>query len=73
MTATLLELPKLRVPDAQIPEVNPIDRVRWFKLSPTAKCVETLLQVEYKKRYLLSTALTSKLQLEQLLNEFEQQ
>ena len=72
MTTTLLELPKLRVPPAQIPEVNPIDRVRWFKLSPTAKCVETLLQVQYNIKYMQSTALTSKLQLEQLLNEFEQ-
>ena len=72
MTTTLLELPKLRVPPAQIPEVNPIDRVRWFKLSPTAKCVETLLQVQYNIKYMQSTALTSKLQLEQLLNEIEQ-
>ena len=70
MTTTLLKMPKLNI-NYDIPTITPEQRVRWFKLKPTAKLVETFLQQEYNKRYLLCTALTTKLQLEQYLYELE--
>jgi hypothetical protein len=70
MTVTLLKMPTLNI-NYDIPKIDPRDRVRWFKLKPTAKMVETFLQVEYNKRYLLCTALTTKLQLEQYLYELD--
>jgi hypothetical protein len=68
MTATLLKMPSLNI-KYDIPVVTPEERVRWFKLTPTAKLVETFIKVEYNKRYLLATALTTKLQLEQYIYE----
>jgi hypothetical protein len=71
MTVTLLKMPKLNI-NYDVPVINPVDRVRWFKLSPAAKCVETSLKEQYNIKYLQSTALTSKLQLEQLLEEMDE-
>ena len=70
MTATLLKMPSLNI-KYDIPQVTPEERVRWFKLTPTAKLVETFMQIEYNKRYLLAVALTTKLQLQQYLYELE--
>ena len=72
MTAKLLELPKLRVPDSKIPEINPVDRMRWFKLTPTAKGVELLLKSQYNQRC-ASTGLTTKMQLQQYLDILDSQ
>ena len=72
MTAKLLELPKLRVPASKIPEINPVDRMRWFKLTPVAKGVELLLKSQYNQRC-YNTALTTKLQLQQYLDILDSQ
>lgn len=39
----------------------------WFNYTPVVRAIELMLREQYSARYLIMTALTSKLQLEQLL------
>lgn len=65
MTVTLLDMPqrplKLNIPLVTKPEPQ------WFTLKPTVKSAELLLKQDYGIRYLWATALTSRLQIEEML------
>jgi hypothetical protein len=39
----------------------------WFNYTPVVRAIELMLHEQYSARYLIMTALTSRLQLEQLL------
>ncbi len=39
----------------------------WFSLTPRSQAVELLLKNQYQQRYMFSTALTSRLQIQQLI------
>ena len=72
MTATLLTLPKLQLDISQaIPAKDPVDILRKFRLKSTIPACEQLLRTVYHQRYYLSTAMTSRLQLEQYLDDLE--
>ena len=68
MTITLLELPKTLI---TIPPVKPYERLgpTWHKLSPCAKIVEQYMAQVHKQKFLYSTALTSRLQIKEILKE----
>ena len=72
MTATLLTLPKLNINvQSQIPARDPLDILRKFRLKSTMPACEQLLREVYHQRYYLSTALTTKLQLQEYLDDLE--
>jgi len=71
MSITLLELPTAPI-DYVVPILHPVERVRWFILTPAAKSVETFLKQQYNIKYLQATALTTKIQMEQLLREMDE-
>lgn len=70
MTITVLSLPTLHPSHDQIPTI-PYERLgpQWFPLTPVAKAVELFVAQEYGQRFLYSTAMTNKLQIEQILKE----
>lgn len=71
MTVTLLEMPlkplKLKIPKVNAPAQPQVDKPHWFPLRPTAWATERALKEQYGIRYLWTTALTSKLQIQQML------
>lgn len=72
MTATLLTLPKLNIDiQSQIPARDPLDILRKFRLKSTMPACEQLLRQVYHQRYYLSTALTTKLQIQEYLDDLE--
>jgi hypothetical protein len=72
MTATLLTLPKLNIDiQSRIPTRDPLDILRKFRLKSTMPACEQLLRQVYHQRYYLSTALTTKLQIQEYLDDLE--
>jgi hypothetical protein len=69
MTVTILELPTTLMPIAQAPKAEPYTRLGpfWFTLTPIAKGIETYLAHEYGQRFLYMTALTTRLQIQEIL------
>jgi len=71
MTVTLIDMPlrprKLNIPQVLTPAVPQRIEPQWYSLTPVAKSIELHLKSQYGVRYLWATALTSKLQIEEML------
>jgi hypothetical protein len=71
MTVTLIEVPlkplKLNIPRVLTPAVPQRVEPQWYSLTPVVKAIELHLKSQYGIRYLWATALTSRLQIEEML------
>jgi hypothetical protein len=65
---TNIELPEVTT-DYDLSYYIPRIEFKWFGLNPIMKGIELFFIEKFKVRYLLCTGLTSKLQLQQLLDE----
>lgn len=71
MTTTVLSLPTLHPSHDLSWATLPYERKgpKWFPLTPAAKAVELYMAKQYGQKFLWSTAMTSRLQIEQIMKE----